>query len=176
LVMFWKGHFDGAFKGLVRHRVVMKNRLLIRSTMGQIFPERCWLFALCLLGRFRFVPEAKYIKRYYAGSTHAQWIITGRNFYSATWVMSWYLWELLGPLSARWYGMQDLWLNGQRRAGWQDNAECGATPRYQAAPGLLCWLLDTGPLSRLSRVRTFRASRREWIDALRMLPLPLGRQ
>jgi hypothetical protein len=70
LQMFWKGHYAGAFKGLIRRRVVMENGLLIRSTQGQVTSDRCWLFGLCLLGRFCFVPEATYKKRYYPESTH----------------------------------------------------------------------------------------------------------
>ena len=121
LQMFWKGYFDGAFKGLIRRKIVMENKLLIRSTREQIFPERCWLFALCLLGRFHFVPEATYVKRFYEGSVHSRWTITGENFLSAAQVMSEYLHNLLGPGAACQYGTQDLWLNARRLAQWQDN-------------------------------------------------------
>ncbi len=133
LEMFWKGYFDGAFKGLVRRQLVIENELLIRSTRDQIWPERCWLFALCLLGRFHFVPEATYVKRFYEGSVHSRWTITGSNFLSAARIMTEYLHDLLGPGPACWYGTQDLWLNALRVAQWQDDP-VGDRPNYRAAP------------------------------------------
>lgn len=161
LEMFWLGHFDGAFKGLIRRDRILRERLLIRGTVGQVLPERCWLFALCLLGPFRFVPEALYVKRFYPGSAHTRWEITGRNYYSAAQAMSHYLWKLLDPLPARWYGLQDIWLNARRRAV--------GRPQYLAAPGLLPPLLGT---ARLPTLAAFSSSRRSRIEALRRLPLP----
>ena len=110
-------------------------------------PERCWLFALCLLGRFHFVREATYIKRFYAGSVHTQWTFTGENFRSAASVMSSYLWDLLEPPSACLYGEADLWLNAQQMARWQDDPQNGPRPPYQAAPGQLSRLLRATLLS-----------------------------
>lgn len=133
LKMFWKGYFDGAFKGLIRRKIVMENRLLIRNTRDQIFPERCWLFALCLLGRFHFVPEATYVKCFYEGSVHSGWTITGRNFLSAARIMSDYLHDLIGPGPAYWYGRKDLWLNARRVAQWQDDP-IGKRPHYLPTP------------------------------------------
>ena len=134
LQMFWRGYFNGAFKGVLRRTTVMKNRLLIRSTKDQIFPERCWLFALCLLGRFHFVPEASYIKRFYCGSIHSGWEITGSNYLSAAETMSEYLNKLLTPGTARRYGKQDLFLNAQCFAQWRDSSS-DARPPYMAALG-----------------------------------------
>ena len=101
LKMFLQGKYSGAFKGLVRRELLYKNSLYIRSTLGQVFPESCWLFALCLLGPFIFVPEASYIKRYYPDSTHAQWNISGKNYLSAAWTIITYLGSLLKSLSIR---------------------------------------------------------------------------
>ncbi|MCG8460516.1 MAG: glycosyltransferase family 2 protein [Holophagales bacterium] len=70
---FSRGHFNGAFKGLVRRKEILENRLLIRRTLGGVHAERAWLAALAVVGRFRFVPEARYRKRYHDQSTHAQW-------------------------------------------------------------------------------------------------------
>jgi glycosyltransferase involved in cell wall biosynthesis len=176
LQMYWKTHYIHAFKGLIRRRMVMENRLLIRSTSGQVRADRCWLFALCLLGRFCFVPEAIYIKRVYPGSTNDQWTITGRTIYNNAWVMSGYLWDLLGPLPARWYGVQDLWLNAMRRARWHQNSRKGRRPSYRIAPGLLPWLLNREPLSGCATLRAFVASRHLRIDTLRKLPLPQRHQ
>ncbi len=116
LEMYWKGYFNGAFKGLIRRKIIIENQLLIRNTKDQIFPERCWLFALGLLGQFHFVPEATYIKRFYKGSVHSEWKIKGSNFISAAQVMSDYLYDIIGPGPAYNYGCQDLWLNAHSRA------------------------------------------------------------
>ena len=70
---FWRSHFTGAFKGLVRRREVVDRGLWIRRTLGTVHAERLWLSALALIGRFRFVPEGTYEKRFYPESTHAQW-------------------------------------------------------------------------------------------------------
>lgn len=137
LPMFWKGYFEGAFKGLIRRKAVIAKNLLIRSTRNQIFPERCWLFALCLLGRFIFVPEATYVKRFYKGSTHTRWKITEKNFLSAAQVMCEYLHDLLNSEPAYKYGTQDLWLNARRVGRWQGNGwfnQVGERPHYLAAP------------------------------------------
>ncbi|MDB4285301.1 glycosyltransferase family 2 protein [bacterium] len=133
LQMFWKGYFYGALKGLIRRKTVMDKNLLIRSITNQILPERCWQFALCLLGRYVFVPEATYVKRFYEGSVHSHWKITGLNFLSAAHVMSSYLYDLLDHEAAYCYGTRDLWLNARSRAKWQDKP-AGERPRYQAAP------------------------------------------
>jgi glycosyltransferase involved in cell wall biosynthesis len=164
--------FDGAFQGLVRRAALVENRLLIRSTLGQVFPERGWQFALCLLGRFHFVPEARYIKTYYPESTHKRWKITGRNFYSVAWVYSTYLWRLLGPFQARCYGIWDVWWNARKLARWQDDPERGVTPLLGPAPDPLDWLADQMASSPSVWLQDFRRARQEKIQSLRELPLP----
>jgi len=172
LEMFWKGYFDGGFKGLIRRTKIIENKLLIRSTLHQIFPERCWLFALCLLGSFCFVPEALYIKRYYPGSTHTYWKITGLNYYSAAWVMSIYVLDLLGPSLARTYSVLDLWLNARSRAQWQNNRNGGEMPSYRSAPDLFFWIINRTLLSKISWLQDFSESRKRKIESLRMMRLP----
>jgi glycosyltransferase involved in cell wall biosynthesis len=164
-------HFDGAFQGLVRRAALVENDLLIRSTLGQVFPERGWQFALCLLGRFHFVPEASYIKTYYPASTHRRWQTTGRNLHSLAWAYSANLWRLLGPFEARCYAIWDVWWNARKLARWQDDPERGVPPLLGPAPDPLCWLLDqiTSPAEWL---RDFLRARREKIKSLRALPLP----
>lgn len=185
LEMFWAGYFDGAFKGLVRRELVMENQLLIKSTLGQVFPERCWLFALCLLGRFHFVREATYIKRFYEGSTSSQWTITGKNFRSAALVMTSYLRNLLKPPLACWYGEADLWLNAQQMARWQDDPQKGPRPPYQAAaPGQLPHLLRATLLSPSAAQDDVgshhqadeQQENHHGVAALRMMPMPHGRR
>ncbi len=170
LQMFWMGYCSGAFKGLIRRRVVMENQLFIRSTEGQIFPEGCWLFALGLLGPFCFVPEAVYIKRYHAASVHAQWQITGRNFSSAAQVMISYLRDLVGPRSARQYGMLDMRFNGTRVSLWQDKRQHLPRPGYKPITRGWLWLFS---LQRLSILQAITLSHRSRIDGIRKLPLPL---
>lgn len=69
----WRGHFSGAFKGLLRRREVLERELWIRRTLGTVHAERAWLAALALIGRFRFVPDAVYLKRFHGHNTHASW-------------------------------------------------------------------------------------------------------
>ncbi len=176
LEMCWNFfHFDGAFQALVRRAALVENDLRIRSTLGQVFPERGWQFALCLLGRFHFVPEARYIKTYYPGSTHKRWQVTGRNYYSAAWAYSTYLWDLLEPLEARAYAIWDVWWNARKLARWQDNPDRGVTPLLGPAPDPLCWLLDQLTSSPAQWLRDFLQTRREKIKALRALQLPCGK-
>jgi len=68
-----RSYFSGAFKGLIRLEPVRRYDLYIRPNVGLIDSERLWLFGLALLGRFRFVPESIYVKRYYDASTHRGW-------------------------------------------------------------------------------------------------------
>lgn len=133
LKMFWTGYFDGAFKGLVRRERILDNQLYISSTKGQIFPERCWLFALCLLGEFCFVPEATFIKCFYKGSTHSTWPITGENFLSAAQTMSDYAKALFHNEQACQYAQKDIWHNAKRMANWHDNKQ-GIQPQYEPYP------------------------------------------
>jgi GT2 family glycosyltransferase len=62
-----------AFRGVFRRDVVIRHGLFIRATAGLVMADVYWLFALGLLGRFRFVPQCICRKRYRRGSAHAQW-------------------------------------------------------------------------------------------------------
>ena len=172
LEMFWMGHFNGAFKGLIRRKVLVERNLFIRKTADNIMPERCWLFGLCLLGSFVFVPEALYIKRFYDESTHGRWNVHGRHYISATYVMISYLWDFVKPLHVRLYGVWDLWLNARRYARWQDSQkELIPRPRYHAYPDPIVFIAkkifpDTWPAH-------FRfKKRRNKAKAIRRLKLP----
>ena len=134
LSLFWCGYFSGAFKGLIRRAAILDNGLFIRGTRDQIYPERCWLFALSLVGPFQFVPEAKYLKRFYADSTHAQWRISSRNVYSAAWVMSGYAWDLLSPGAVRLYAVLDIWYNARALGKWFSGLKTGMRPAYRPYP------------------------------------------
>jgi hypothetical protein len=90
--------------------------------------------------------------------------------------MSRYLWDLVAPLSARWYGVQDVWLNAIRRTRWRKNPKGGRRPAYRPARGLLSWLLSKEPLSRSATLRALVARHDLRIDALRKLQLPQRRQ
>lgn len=80
LSMMWRNRFLGAFKGVVRSEVVRSHNLLIRKTRTLVLSERVWLFALGLMGRFQFVPDAVLVKRYYKGSTSSEWRYTAEVF------------------------------------------------------------------------------------------------
>ena len=117
LQMYWRGHFDGAFKGLVRRRALIDHQLYVRSTSQQIGPERCWLFGLCLIGRYQFVPDALYIKRFYAGSTHTTWRRGHLYYLSIAHVMSGYGRAILPTGFLRRYCAGDLWFSAAQSAG-----------------------------------------------------------
>lgn len=129
LEMFWKGYFGGAFKGLVRRQLVLQKKLFIRSTLQQFSPERCWLFALCLIGRFVFVPEALYVKRYYKGSVHSRWSVTADSFRNVADVMCEYLCKETRNHFVIEYGSRDMQLNAERMAAWMDEKQ-GSRPQY----------------------------------------------
>jgi glycosyltransferase involved in cell wall biosynthesis len=129
LKMFWNGYFNGAFKGLIRLDEVKKRGLIIRSTLNQIGPERCWLFALSLLGTFRFVPDSIYIKRFHQNSVHSSWEIGSDHFRSSASVMCDYLRALYEPGAALDHGIRDILSNAETLTKWMDNAR-GRKPSY----------------------------------------------
>ena len=178
LEMCWNFfHFDGAFQGLVRRAALVERDLLIRSTLGQVFPERGWQFALCLLGRFHFVPEARYIKAYYPESTHRRWEVTGRNFYSLAWAYSSYLWRFLGLSPACCYAIWDVWWNARKLARWQDDPDRRVTPLLGPAPDPLGWLAaQLAPYDPAPWLQEFFRARQEKICSLRASPLPARRR
>lgn len=73
LNLYRNGHFGGAFKGVIRMEPIRRHELFIRPNVGLVDSERLWLFGLALVGRFRFVPDSLYVKRYHDTSTHRQW-------------------------------------------------------------------------------------------------------
>jgi hypothetical protein len=91
LDFFWKGYCDGAFKGLFRRDRVIAAGLTIRPTYQLVHAERTWLFAMSLLGDFRFVAESPYVKRHHPWSAHASWTPDSRHITSATLTMCDYL-------------------------------------------------------------------------------------
>ena len=88
------GHFTGAFKGLIRLAPIRARGLFIRPNVDLIGSERLWLFALALVGRFRFVPESLYIKRYHPRSVHSSWQARTRHRLGALRIMREYLGDL----------------------------------------------------------------------------------
>ena len=172
LEMFWMGHFDGAFKGLVRRDILVRHNLFVRKTANNILPERCWLFGLCFLGSFEFVSDTFYIKRFYDDSTHRMWKIQGRHFLSAAYVLSSYLWDFVAPLSARLYGIWDLWLNARRYAHWQDS-KSGHRPLYYAYPDPVLFFIEKGLLPNLKLFHSYVEKRQRKVDAIRELKLPM---
>ena len=97
LNLYRGGYFQGAFKGLVRLAPVRQHNLYIRPNVGLIDSERLWLFGLALAGRFRFVPDSTYVKRYHDTSTHRQWRRRPLHGLGAIWVMNAYVRALHPP-------------------------------------------------------------------------------
>jgi len=95
LPLFWSGAFAGAFKGVVRCASLRRHGLWIQPTRTLVHSERAWLFALGLIGRFLFLPEATLIKRYHAESTHRRWRHTPETVMDAAATMSHYIDDLV---------------------------------------------------------------------------------
>lgn len=135
LEMYWNWYFIHAFKGLLHRDSIVSRGIFIRETLGNILPERCWLFGLALIGRFIFVPRAKYIKRRYSSSVSSGWSIKGCHILSNARTMSSYINDLIPISTVSTYGTRDIWLNACRRARWLDT-KTGPVPSYKPAPGL----------------------------------------
>lgn len=131
LRMKWIGYFDGAFKGLIRMKQIREKGLFIRSSRDQIWPERCWLFALMLEGRFIFVPDALYMKRFYSGSVHSQWRIDGSHYLSVSEVMQSYVRDIFSDPGLVRYCCEDIRSNAQRLSAW---AGAAGVPRPDYVP------------------------------------------
>lgn len=80
-------------RGLVRRAPVVKAGLLLPRTHQLVFADACWVFAVALSGRLRFVPEARCLKRWYAASTSADWRFGVRQALSEWRTMSSALWR-----------------------------------------------------------------------------------
>ena len=61
------------FRGVFRREAVVRARLSIRPTPGNVAADTYWVFAMALLGPFCFVDGCFCRKTYYPASTHAQW-------------------------------------------------------------------------------------------------------
>ena len=131
LRMMWLGYFDGAFKGLIRMKQIRDNGLFIRSTRDQIWPERCWLYALMLRGRFVFVSDALYIKRFYSGSVHSQWRIDGSHYLSALDVMQSYVRDTFKAPGLTHFCCEDIRSNAECLAAWADTPNGKPRPQYE---------------------------------------------
>lgn len=90
----YHNYFNGAFKGLVDREKIERHGAWIRKTVHLMNSERCWLFALSLLGRFHFYEDFHYTKRYFNNSTSASWRFTIRNHVSVASTHVQYLWHL----------------------------------------------------------------------------------
>jgi len=62
-----------AFKGLFRRSVAVDYGIWLFDTTRIISAERCWEYAMSLMGEFYNYRDFKYYKRYYPGSTHHTW-------------------------------------------------------------------------------------------------------
>lgn len=113
---FWVGHYNGAFKAVMRTHVLGDGPLLIRPTASLRHSERAWLFAYSLLGAFSFTPEATIRKRYWTGSLTDGWKRSPHDMIEAAEVMAGYAADLVGD-PAILAGLRfNLYLNAVRRA------------------------------------------------------------
>jgi hypothetical protein len=96
---------NGALKGLFRRQVVRRFNLVISPVLELQYSERCWLFAMSLIGRFHFIDDYRYEKRLYPTSTHAQWVPTRKNQLGQWFTMNRYLWRLPNPIRRKLTGL-----------------------------------------------------------------------
>lgn len=108
LDLFWKGHYPGSFKGLVRRDVALDRGAGIRATRQLLHSERAWLFALRLLGPFAYVPRTTLIKRYINGSVSSGWTRTRQDIRDVTETMCGYAEDLIGDPATRCYAQDAL--------------------------------------------------------------------
>ena len=117
LLMNFEGTFDGAFKGLFRLDVVRKHNLEIIPTFELIGSERCFLFALALLGRFYYHPHYHYQKVFHPDSVSAKWNADERHVRSKMRVMLRYLMKLAPGIKRKFWGAVALHvLSSKKRA------------------------------------------------------------
>lgn len=64
----WQG-----LRGIFRRDPVLERSLFLQQTLGTQSADLVWVYALASQGRFHWTPETTVLKRFYAGSTHAQW-------------------------------------------------------------------------------------------------------
>jgi glycosyltransferase involved in cell wall biosynthesis len=62
-----------AFKGLFRREIVVAKGIWLFDTSRIISPERCWEFAMSLVGEFYDYKDFAYYKRYHPDSAHSTW-------------------------------------------------------------------------------------------------------
>jgi glycosyltransferase involved in cell wall biosynthesis len=73
LLVAFGGYEGHAFKGLFRRDVAVGKGIWLFDTERIISPERCWEFAMSLVGEFYNYESFEYHKRYYPGSTKHTW-------------------------------------------------------------------------------------------------------
>lgn len=115
--LFWRGHFNGAFKAVLRAKVVNNGPLLIRPTTSLRHSERAWLFGYSLLGEFSFTPEASMQKRYWTGSLTDGWKRAPHDMIEVADIMASYAEDFVDDPEILAALRFNLYLNAVRRAG-----------------------------------------------------------
>ncbi|WP_299693329.1 glycosyltransferase [uncultured Tateyamaria sp.] len=115
--LFWKGHYNGAFKAVMRRAVDGGAPLLIRPTVSLRHSERAWIFAYSLLGRFAFDPEAYIRKRYWPGSLTDGWQREPQDMIETADIMASYADDFVADPAVLAALRFNLYLNAVRRAG-----------------------------------------------------------
>lgn len=129
LTLAFEGRFGGAFKGVVRSATIRSSMLRIRPTPSLAGSERLWLFGIALTGRFAFVPDSAFVKRYHPGSTHRSWRFTGQTWRENARVMADYCNTLVHEAALRESILRNIEVNSERLARWTD-CPVGSPPPY----------------------------------------------
>ena len=80
-----------AIKGMFRRKSIVNAGLYLRSPLDTVLADVCWVFALGLLGRPRFVPSARVLKCVSPTSASAPWKVEWRHVWSAHVVLCSYI-------------------------------------------------------------------------------------
>jgi hypothetical protein len=113
---FWVGHYNGAFKAVMRTNVLGDKPLLMRPTTSLRNSERAWLFGYSLLGEFAFTPDATMQKRYWTGSLTDGWKRSPHDMIEAADVMTSYAQDFVRDPDIVVALRLNLYLNAVRRA------------------------------------------------------------
>jgi hypothetical protein len=80
-----------AIKGMFRLKSIVNAGLYLRSALDTVLADVCWVFALGLLGRPRFVPSTRVLKCVGPTSASAPWKVEWRHVWSAHVVLCSYI-------------------------------------------------------------------------------------
>jgi GT2 family glycosyltransferase len=80
-----------SIKGMFRRKSIVNAGLYVRAPLDTILADVCWVFAMGLLGRPRFVPSARMLKCVDPTSASAPWKVEWRHVWSVYMVLCSYI-------------------------------------------------------------------------------------